>query len=311
MDWPTIHKMAMIRASQFLRDTGTEGSEYIDVFAAMVAAKVPCMAQRLDGLAGAYVGPASGGPAIMVNSAIGEIPMRHTAGHELGHHAFGHESRLDEQADPDHGTLGTLLPDEEKIAEAFAAWFLMPRQAVLAAMRRAQVGQPSTPIDVHQISCWLGTSFAGTARHLANLHLADDRQAREWTRAWHNGGTRIRAALAGTQQSPPERIWIIRPAADQAILRVLPGDCLVCPDEYMPEGLPRGLEERTEQLALEPHATLNVTSALTQETRLDMQAPGGSSPISIVLVPPPLRLGIDYAWQPRQDPSLPPEPEET
>lgn len=310
MDWPIIHKMAMITASQFLHDTGTEDCDYVDVFAAMAAVKVPCMARPLDGLAGAYVGPATMGPAALVNSALGEIPIRQTAAHELGHYAFGHETKLDEQTDFDYGMLGTPLPDEEKHAEAFAAWFLMPQSAVLSAMRRAQVTRPSGPVDVHQIACWLGTSFAGTARHLAILRLADARQAREWTREWHNKGTRIRSALAGKPSSPPERVWLIRPAADQAILHVLPGDCLVCPGGYVPEALPRGLEELTaEQLTLEPHASIGVTGALTRQARLDMRGPGGSPSISIALVVPPLRLGIDHAWQPRQDPSSP-EPEE-
>jgi hypothetical protein len=310
VDWPTANKMAMIRASQFLRDTCAEGSDYIDVFAAMAAIKVPCMAQPLDGLAGAYVGPASDGPATIVNSALGEIAMRQTAAHELGHHAFGHESRLEEQVDPDRGTLGTPLPDEEKLAEAFAAWFLMPRPAVRAAMRRAQVTRISSPADVHQIACWLGTSFAGTARHLANLRLADDRQAREWTREWHNKGNRIRAALARRQDNPPERVWLIQPAVAQAILHILPGDCLVCPGGYVPEALPCGLEEfKPQQPALDPYASVEISGALTPQACLNMRGPCGSPPMSVTLVAPPLRLGIDHAWQPRQSPTLP-EPEE-
>jgi len=296
----------MIKASQVLHDTGAEGSDYIDVFAAMTAAQVPCMAQPLESLAGAYVGPSSGGPAIMVNSALGEIPIRHTAGHELAHHAFGHESRLDEQIDLDRGTLGTQLPDQEKLAEAFAAWFLMPRRAVVAAMRRARISRPAGPADVHQISCWLGTSFTGTARHLVNLHLADAHKAEEWTRAWRNGSARLRAALAGVQDKPPDRVWLVRPAANQAVLHVLPGDCLVYPDEYRPETLSAGLEERMpEQIALEPFASVSVTNALTRSAELTLHTPVGPASISVTLVPPPLRLGIDRAWRPRQYPSLP------
>jgi hypothetical protein len=310
VDWPTINKMAMMGASQLRHDTGVGDGDYVDVFAAMASAKVSCMAQPLDGLAGVYVGPATMGPAAVINSALGEIPMRQTAAHELGHHVFGHDSRLDEQADPDHGTLGTPLPDEEKLAEAFAGWFLMPKRAVLAAMRRAQVVRPASPVDVHQIACWLGTSFAGTARHLTVLGLADARQDREWKREWHSKGPQIRAALAGRQGSLPERVWLIRPAADQAVLHVLPGDCLVCSGEYVPETLPRGLEELPqEQLALEPQLSIVVTSALTRQVCLSLRGPKGFGSIDVTLAVPPRRLGIDYAWQPRQDPSLP-EPEE-
>lgn len=304
MNWLTAHKMAMMMASQVLHDTDSGNGEYVDVFAALTAVKVPCMAQRLDGLAGAYVGPQSAGPAIMVNSALSEIDIRHTAAHELGHHAFGHESRLDEQTDPELGILGKQLPDEEKLAEAFAAWFLMPRQAVLAAMRRADITRPAIPVDVHQISCWLGTSFAGTARHLVSLKLADAKQATDWTRAWHNGGARARAALARTQGPPPGRVWLIRPAAGDAVLHVLPGDCLVCPGGYLPKTLMAGLEEcRPGQLTLEPLVSVRVTSVLNQPVPMALNEPGSGAQVSITLVSPPRRLGIDSAWGPPQDPS--------
>lgn len=309
MDWATAHRMAMIRASQVSHDTGVEGDEYVDVFAAMTAAQVVCIAKPLDGLAGVYSGQPLD-PAIMVNSALGEIPMRHTAAHELAHHAFGHESTLDKQTDPDHGTLGTRLPDEEKLAEAFAAWFLMPPSAVKAAMRRAQISRPSTPEDVHQISCWLGTSFAGTARHLVHLRLAENRQAQAWTRAWHNGSARIRAALARTQESPPGRVWVLGPAADQAVLHVLPGDCLVYPGECRPTTLAPGLEERMpEQLALDPYTLMSVTGALAGPVDLTMCPLSNCAPVHVTLVSPPVRYGIDCVWESPQGPSRP-EPEE-
>jgi hypothetical protein len=295
----------MIRASQVLHATGAEGGEYVDVFASLTAEKVPCMAQPLDGLAGAYVGPQSAGPAVMVNSALSEIPIRHTAAHELGHHAFGHESRLDEPADPELGALGKQLPDEEKLAEAFAAWFLMPRRAVVGAMCRTEISRPMSPLDVHQISCWLGTSFAGTARHLVNLRLTDARQAERWTRAWHNGGAKLRAAVAQIQGSLPGRCWLIRPAADRATLHVLPGDCLVCPGGYLLQTLASGLEEhRSGQLTMEPLTAVSVNGALTRPVGLTMHEQGSGIPISVTLVPPPRRFGIDTAWGLHQDPSI-------
>ena len=308
MNWKTAHQMAMIRAAQFMRDAGAEGSEYVDVFAILAAAGVTCMAQPLDGLAGAYVGPTSSGPAVIVNSDLGEIALRQTAAHEAGHHAFGHSDRLDERADPDHGTLGTPLPNEEKLAEAFAAWLLMPRRAVLAAMCRAQVTRPATAADVHQVACWLGTSFAGTARHLINLRLAGPTQAAAWTREWHGRGQRIRAALAAGPGSPPDRVWLIGPAADQAVLHVLPGDCLMCPGGYTPEHLPCGLRRRDQgQPVLGGHVPLDVTAALAGRSRLDLRGPGGCPPLALTLLSPPVRLGIDSAWQPRQPSSLPQE----
>ena len=98
------------------------------------------------------------------------------------------------------------LPDEEKLAEAFAAWFLMPLPAVASAMRRMGISRPRGPEDVHQIACWLGTSFAGTARHLVNLQLADTHEGgamgprlAQRQRQDPRGPVRVPHAAAGTR----------------------------------------------------------------------------------------------------------------
>ena len=304
-NWAVAHKMAMMAANHAHDDTGVARDEYVDVFAALRAGGIFCIAKPLQGLAGVYAGPASGGPAVMLSSALGEVAMRHTAGHELGHHVFGHGTVLDDRVDPDAGTLGAPLPDEEKLAEAFAAWFLMPLPAVRSAMRRSGIGQPGGPEDVHQIACWLGTSFAGTARHLVNLRLAEMRKAEEWNRAWRNSNGRIRAALCGSRTPPPGRVWVLGPGAHRVCLHVLPGDSLVYPGGGLPDVLPAGLAGRTEQqLGLESRAVVAVTRVMNRSCQLTVPV-SGADVITVTLVPPPLRSGIDSAWHAREEPPSP------
>jgi hypothetical protein len=306
--WAVAHRMAMMAANHAHEDTSTARDDYIDVFAALRAAGISCIAKPWDSLAGAYAGPELGGPVIMVNSRLDEVTMRHTAGHELGHHCFGHGSRMDEPIDPDVGNLGGPLPDEEKLAEAFAAWFLMPLPAVRAAMRRSGISRPRSPEDVHQIACWLGTSFAGTARHLAHLQLAGQQEAEEWVRSWHNGSGRIRARMCGSRTAPPGRVWVIRPQAHQARLHVLPGDTLMCPGGEFPDPLPPGLTARPEQqLSFEPRPAVTITEAMTQPRELTVTGLGAMTPVTLTLVLPPQRYGIDSAWRVLQHPALPSE----
>ena len=142
LTWAVAHRMTMMVANQTHRDSGVARDDYVDVFAALQAVGVCCIAKPSRRLAGAYAAPEHGGPVVLLNSNLDEMTMRHTAAHELGHHVFCHGSRADERVDPDGSSLGGLWPDEEKLAEAFAPWFLMPLPAVRTAMRRAGVYTP-------------------------------------------------------------------------------------------------------------------------------------------------------------------------
>ena len=222
LGWAVAHRMAMMAANHAHDDNNVARHEYVDVFAALRAADICCIGKPWRGtLAGAYAGEELGGPVVMVNSKLDDVTVRHTASHELGHHCFGHGSKMEESIDPDSGSLGGWLPDEEKLAEAFAAWFLMPLPAVQAAMRRSGISRPSSPEDVHQLMCWLGASFAGTARHLVNVQLADPGEAEQWARTWRNNSGRIRASICGSRTP--------RGASGSSALRHTTRNCMCSP----------------------------------------------------------------------------------
>ena len=306
LHWATAHRMAMMAANHAHNDTGAARDEYIDVFTALGAAGICCIGKPWRNLAGAYAGEELGGPVVMVNSILDEVALRHTAGHELGHHCFGHDSRMEESLDPYAGSLGRRLPDEEKLAEAFAAWFLMPLPAVHIVMRRLGISRPRGPEDVHQIACWLGTSFAGTARHLVNIQLADTHEAEQWVRAWRNGNGRIRAAMCGSRTPPPGRVWVIQPEANATRLHVLPRDTLVCPDGELADPLPPGLTPRPDQqLSLEAWPAVTITGAVPQPCQLTVTTSRDADTLTFTLILPPRREGIDSTWCVPQYPPIP------
>ena len=101
------------------------------------------------------------GPGILINNGLPPAAQRQTAGHELGHHRFQHGTRVDVdlEAPLDRRTVWT---DEEKQAEAFASWFLMPRKAVRTALAHLGLERPKEPEDVYQLSLLLGTPYSSS-----------------------------------------------------------------------------------------------------------------------------------------------------
>lgn len=78
-----------------------------------------------EGVAGAYVARADC-PLLFVNGRQALARQRFTLAHEFGHHRMGHASVVDEQ----QAISGQLHDPNEVRANAFAAEFLMPRDAV-------------------------------------------------------------------------------------------------------------------------------------------------------------------------------------
>lgn len=84
--------------------------------------------------------------------------QRYTTAHELGHHLLGHGSRIDTVVD-DLGKVTTLTP-EEKAADTFARYILMPPRAVQVAFRARGFDLTAMePVAVYRAACWLGVGY--------------------------------------------------------------------------------------------------------------------------------------------------------
>jgi Zn-dependent peptidase ImmA (M78 family) len=80
-----------------------------------------------NGVAGAYIAKPDC-PLLFVNGNDAPTRQRFTLAHELGHFRMGHSTVIDEQA----AISGHLRDPNEVCANAFAAEFLMPRDATAA-----------------------------------------------------------------------------------------------------------------------------------------------------------------------------------
>ncbi len=102
-------------------------------------------------------------PTILVGSERPPGRQRYTCGHEIGHHLFGHGTRLDEFAADDT----TIWSPEEFVAHRFAAGLLMPKLAVESAFfRRGFTIAAGNACDVFVVAQDLGVGYTTLIGHL-------------------------------------------------------------------------------------------------------------------------------------------------
>lgn len=89
-----------------------------------------------------------------------------TCAHELGHHVFGHGSTIDELRDDESNAA--VRPPNEVMADAFAAFVLMPTLGIREAFKKRDL-QPNaaTAQEIYAIACNFGVGQATLVNHLA------------------------------------------------------------------------------------------------------------------------------------------------
>ncbi|WP_344656745.1 ImmA/IrrE family metallo-endopeptidase [Catenulispora subtropica] len=265
-----------------------EPGGYVDPIRALDAAGVLVQGMELGGRQsktfGIYFGPEDSGPAVLLNTRFDETAVRHTAAHELGHHVFGHGTQADDHIDSLEELGRRSWPMHEMAAEAFAAWFLMHPDCVATAMAGLGIAKVASPEQVYQLSLWLGTSFRGTVRHLANLRRLSQRQAQAWIAA---SPARLRRTLDADSVSP--RHWQLGLAASGHRLHVRPGDLLtvdLAGEDVEHTVLPDGIQALPADGTLTPTLRLQVNRLLQEPSTLT-----ASDDWHVALVPCPERRG--------------------
>jgi hypothetical protein len=261
----------------------TDDRERVDIFTALDRAGFFIIGKPMPGLFGLYLdGKDGGGPAALLNSRMSETTLRHTAAHELGHHVLGHASQVDYDLNDLH-TGKRSWTKEELEAEAFAAWFLMPRKAIHTVLSRIGSTALSNPRDVYQMALWLGVSYSGLLRQAQNIKMISKSQGKAWSKAASG------KPAPGPWAPHPSRVWELGPAADGARIHVQSGDRLRLDGgtgDSVPL-LPKGLESRG------PAGTaldIDVTSVFDAPDEIQTGRWG------IGLVPTPNRRGCVESW---------------
>ena len=125
---------------------------------------------------GIYV---KGEESLILLSALRPFPRRNfTCAHELGHHIFGHGTKVDELIE-DLGTQKAFNP-EEFLVDSFAGFLLMPTLGVRKAFAsRGWNPASATPRQIFIIACSFGVGYETLINHLTySLKMIERSQAK-------------------------------------------------------------------------------------------------------------------------------------
>lgn len=169
--WAEAHRLAIASSTRVLRRQSCSVEAPVPLSEIAEAEGIIVRHAPLPTIAGAYVaGDGATPPGILINTRLPWSKQRYTLGHELGHHCFRHGSQADLDTDwLAAGAGGPSSTDYEKLAEAFAAWVVMPRAHVESALRRLGLGSRLGPVGIYRLSLLLGASYRATCVHLSTL----------------------------------------------------------------------------------------------------------------------------------------------
>ena len=309
LSWQQANQVANMASAQALAQLNVNlDAPRVDIAEAIHRAGITLMWQPLPKLFGAYLNQPGAEAGIIVNNRLPRGARRHTAAHELGHAWLDHTTSADDGSTINAALDGDPLPaanrrrvwsDKEKAAEAFAAWFLMPRRVVAAALRVLNLERPKTAEDVYRLSLLLGTSYLSTLRHLPNLRLASTQSCGDWARIAPGV---LKGRLDAFAVQPGSRrldVWQLTPRYDGLRLHLEPGDRIVLPSSGsardaagldLPDWV-RRVPRRTAETSRGSSSGVLEVAEFDDARECLLADPAGGWSVTLVAAPPP--RGID------------------
>lgn len=170
-------RAALMLQRRFGWHEGERRTQRIDVFGAISDCGATLMFQPLDPLLGAFIRERTvAGILVTTRRPLGQ--QRFTAAHELGHLVLDHDPHADDEGIlrrgplPGGGGPGNITR-EEREADAFASYFLLPNWLITEQMAR-QGWEPrmlTEPTVVYQAALRFGVSYSGTVYGLEREKL--------------------------------------------------------------------------------------------------------------------------------------------
>jgi hypothetical protein len=197
-------------------DLGLDTVGRVDVFDAIVTAELRLIFRELECAALYLPSSVSGRAGVLVNAHQPLAMQRYSAAHEYGHHVFDHGGQIDRQSEP--RGRGASIPPHEMLAEAFAAWFLMPPEAIEAGLRLLGLDAVTSVAQAYALALRLGTSFKATCTHVRGLA--------------HHRDTVVKTIKQGLSPDPPpggwrHDVWLLSDRDAEATVVARCGDTLL------------------------------------------------------------------------------------
>lgn len=228
----------MVAAFGLHEDLAIDTFGRVDVFEAISALGMRLVFRPLDNCAGFYIPPRGSRAGIAINSRHPLALQRYTAAHELGHHIFEHGEQVDRDSEVASGARGAT--PQERLAEAFAAWFLVPPEAAEVTFQRIAKVKPESGRDTYLAALRLGVSYSALCTHLPSLKLASPSQASSWR------GRALKDVKQELTTEPPpggwkNDVWELTGRDHESVLFVRAGDRLqFAVPESTAESIPNG-----------------------------------------------------------------------
>jgi Zn-dependent peptidase ImmA (M78 family) len=128
----------------------------------------------MEGLYISYDGVAT---SEILLSSLRPFPRRvYNCGHELGHHIFGHGSKIDGLSDD--GMSKAIYDDDEYLVDTFAGALLMPVAAIQVAFEKRKWNfRSASPIQFYTVSSEFGVGYSTLITHCKVGGLLNQLQA--------------------------------------------------------------------------------------------------------------------------------------
>ena len=227
-NWQALAKSAATRALRIRAEVHAKPWEAIDVFDVAQQLSVEVRFTKISSMEGMYL--RQDAPVILIASERPAGRQRFSCAHELGHHAFGDGTRVDELFDPNSGKD---RQDDEVRADMFAGVLLMPKSAVDHAFSARNLNPANAnPIEFYRVACWLGVGLSTLAGHL-HYALRTITQGR-FANIDRVTPKTIREFVLG--QSTPEKLIIVDEQWSSRPVDAGVGDFLLLPPGTLAEG---------------------------------------------------------------------------
>lgn len=170
-------------------------------------------------------------PDILISSLRPFARRVYTCGHELGHHVFGHGTRIDGLTED--GASKAVYDDDEYLVDIFAGALLMPVAGIETAFaKRGWNLYTASPVQFLTIASIFGTSYGGLVTHCRVNGLINDFVS---TKLLKESTGKILQQLIGRTLTKPH-FKIIDESSEISVIDIEMGSYLFLPKITLVEG---------------------------------------------------------------------------
>ena len=170
-------------------------------------------------------------PDILLSSLRPFVRRVYTCGHELGHHIFGHGTRIDGLTE--EGASKAVYDDDEYLVDTFAGALLMPVAGIEAAfVKRGWSLRTATPIQYYTISSIFGTGYGTLITHCRVNGLINELKAAGLLK--QSPGKLLQQLIGPTAAKP--HFKIIDENAEVSVVDIETGGYIFLPENTIIEG---------------------------------------------------------------------------